>query len=64
MTAIEPNIEDYGRYRVIDVCKALQIHRDTLLKYTNGGLIKCGFRKNGEKFYIGTDVKKYWRGNY
>jgi predicted site-specific integrase-resolvase len=62
ITAIEPKVNDSGRYSVSETCNVLGIHRNTLSSYTNSGIIKCGFRRmNGRKFYSGNEILKFWR---
>ena len=61
----EPIVSNYGRYSVTQVCNLLNIHRNTLINYTNQGTIRCGIRKsNGRKFYLGVDIKKLWKAQY
>ena len=62
ITPIEPKVNETGRYSVSEACEALGIHRNSLSSYTNSGIIKCGFRKmNGRKFYLGSEIMKFWR---
>ena len=62
ITSIEPNVIETGRYSVTETCKALGIHRNSLKKYTEQGMIKCGFRKlTARKFYAGREILKFWR---
>lgn len=61
MTAIEPQASASGRYSIGEACVLLGIHRNTLAKYTDSGEIKCGFRKNGRKFYLGREIMRFWR---
>ena len=62
ITAIEPNVSATGRYSVTEACAALGIHRNSLRKYTDLGLIKCGFRRHtARKFYLGSEILKFWR---
>lgn len=62
ITAIEPKVEAAGRYSVAQASKALGIHRNTLRNYTEQGLIKCGFRRQtARKFYLGSEILKFWR---
>ena len=42
ITATEPRVTLDGRYSVSQTCLALGIHRNTLQRYTEQGLIKCG----------------------
>lgn len=62
ITAIEPKVNEAGRYSVTETCAALGIHRNSLRKYTAQGLIKCGFRRqSARKFYAGREILKFWR---
>lgn len=62
ITPVEPNVNELGRYSVMETCAALGIHRNSLRKYTEQGLIKCGFRKlSARKFYSGREILKFWR---
>ena len=62
ITATEPRISESWRYSVSETCQILGIHRNTLTSYTSSGTIKCGFRKmNGRKFYLGSEIMKFWR---
>lgn len=57
----EKNIKPTARYSIKETCNLLGIHRNSLLNYTNNGLIKCGFNKNTmHKFYLGMDIVKFW----
>ena len=61
----EPKASDFGRYSVSETCGLLGIHRNTLLKWTNEGIVRCGFRKaNMRKFYEGREIKRIWRAHY
>lgn len=65
MIATEPEVVDTGRYSLTEICDILRLSRNTVLKYTENGHIKCGIRKsNGRKFYTGTDIKKFWKSSY
>lgn len=62
ITATEPRVTADGRYSVSQTCLALGIHRNTLQRYTELGLIKCGFRREtARKFYKGSEIVRFWR---
>lgn len=62
ITSVEPNVAANGRYTVGQTCAVLGIHRNTLQKYTEAGLIKCGFRREtARKFYVGSEIVRFWR---
>lgn len=65
MVTEEPKILDSGRFSATETAKLLGIHRDTLRKHTESKLIKFGIRRtNGRKFYLGAEIKRYWRSSY
>ena len=45
MTTTTPNINETGRYSIGEASALLGIHRNSLRKYTEQGLIKCGYRR-------------------
>ena len=60
--ATEPVVAADGRYSVSQTCTALGIHRNTLQRYTEQGLIKCGFRReSARKFYKGSEIVRFWK---
>ena len=62
ITSTEPMVSAEGRYSVSDTCKVLGIHRNTLRRYTEAGMIKCGFRREtARKFYKGAEIVRFWR---
>lgn len=59
----EPKVPDMGRYTITETCKLLGIHRNTLLRWTSAGAIRCGIRRtNKRKFYLGREIKRCWKG--
>lgn len=65
MTSLEPKVADTGRYSINETCEALGIHRNTLYQHTRDNLIKCGFRRaNARKFYLGSEIIRYWKSQY
>ena len=44
------------------VRKWLGMHRNTLLKYANKGIIKTGIRRsNSRRFYLGREIIRFWK---
>lgn len=57
-----PELPKGSRYSIKETCEILGIHRNTLLKYTDSGIIKCGFRKaTMRKYYSGEEITKLWK---
>ncbi|MGM9759302.1 MAG: MerR family DNA-binding transcriptional regulator [Parabacteroides sp.] len=65
MRVDEPVVKPAGRYGAIEAAKVLGIHRNTLRNYTEQGLIKFGVRRStGRKFYLGSDLLKFWKAQF
>lgn len=60
MTQEQPKVNLTGHYNVNDTCNALQIHRSTLLRYVEQGLIKPYYHKTGKKYYTGSEIMRFW----
>ena len=55
----EPKVADFGRYSIAETSKLLGIHRNTLLRWTKAGI---GVRRGTmRKFYLGREIKRFWR---
>ncbi len=62
ITAIEPKVALDGRYSIAETAKALGVHRNSVMNYTNQGLLHCRFRKaTSKKFYLGSEILRFWR---
>ena len=58
----EPKVADYGRYSIDETCKLLGIHRNTLLRWSKAGIIRFSIRRGTmRKFYLGREIKRFWR---
>lgn len=65
MIATEPDVSATGRYSIGEAAKLLGLCRDTLRKHSDAGLIKYGIhRSNMRKFYLGSEILRYWRASY
>lgn len=61
MTENEPNVKPTSRYSIVQTCSLLGIHRNSLRKYTKMGKINAGIRKStGRRFYLGSEILKFW----
>lgn len=65
ITTTEPRINPNGRYSIGEASAILGINRNTLRRYTNMGVIKCGFRRpTARKFYLGSELLRFWKAQY
>lgn len=60
ITPNPPKVHPDGRYSIADTCKILTICRSSLRKYANGGGIPYHYFSNGQKFFLGSDILKFW----
>ena len=62
ITSEEPRVRETGRYSVTETSGKLGISRNWLRKLTLRGQIKCGFRReSARKFYLGSEILRFWR---
>ena len=60
-----PNLPDQGRYTIQEAADLLGVHRDTLRKHSYAGYIKYGVKRNNmRKFYLGSEINKYWKAMF
>lgn len=65
MITIEPSVSDNQRLSIGEAANLLGINRGTLRRHTEQGYIRCGFSKvNNRRFYLGKEIKKYWKLSY
>ncbi len=67
MTSEQPKVVLTAKYSIKETCELLGIHRDSLHKYTHVTCeINCGWHRRGGrlvKFYLGSDILKFWKNN-
>lgn len=62
MVTEEPKVALDGLYNVTQTCKALGIHKNTLRKYTDAGLIPVSLRRGTmTKVYKGRHIRRFWQ---
>lgn len=62
MVSKEPDVRINGRYSIEETCTALGLHRNTLRRYTAHGKIRFGIRRaDSRKFYLGSEILRFWR---
>ena len=65
MVNICPDVPENGRYSATETAALLGIHRDTLRRHSEAGLIKFGLRRSSmRKFYLGREINRYWKAMY
>lgn len=62
MTPTEPNIPDTVKLPISQAAEVLNVHRVTLRRYINQGLMKVGqHRYNKRTFITGRELKRFWQ---
>lgn len=62
MNSNMPNVKPVNRYTIDETCELLGLHRNTLRRYTEQGKIKCGVRRCPmKKFYLGSEILRFWK---
>lgn len=61
MTTTEPQIPDTAKLPVVKAAEVLGIHRVTLRRYINDGLMRVGYHKHNKRAFItGRELKRFW----
>ena len=64
MVKSEPEVKPTDRYSTKETCEILGIHRNTLIRYTASGAIRCGIRRaTCRKFYTGSEILRFWKAS-
>ena len=64
MTIVEPKIPDQARVPIGKAADILGISRETLRRHTNNGRVRCRFNEaTKRRYYMGRELKRYWREN-
>lgn len=62
ITANMPEINATDQLSIGEAAAVLGVHRNTMRRYTEQGLIKCRFRRvTKRRFYLGADILRFWK---
>ena len=62
ITANMPEINATDQLSIGEAAAVLGVHRNTMRRYTEQGLIKCRFRRaTKRRFYTGADILRFWK---
>lgn len=65
MTAEKPNIKLDGRYSATETAKILDVSVEWLRRQANDGIISYKVRRsNNRRFYLGSEILRYWNSMY
>lgn len=60
MIRTRPQVDPDRNYNIKEVCDLLNIHRDTLRKYTDTEAIVCIRITSREIYYTGAEILHFW----
>ena len=62
ITANMPEIKATDQLSIGEAAAVLGVHRNTMRRYTEQGLIKCRFRRvTKRRFFLGADIRRCWK---
>lgn len=59
-----PDVRPKGRYSISETAKKLQISVTTVYRYIKNGVIKSMARVNGRTVIMGSEITRFWGGEY
>lgn len=60
ITSQEPVVNPKAKYTIKETCSILGIHRNSLRKYRDEGLIKCSIKNRSQRYY-GFEITRFWK---
>lgn len=60
ITPIKPDLRGTDLYSATQAAAVLGIHRNTLLKWANDGLVSFKESRNGRRYYRGLELMRLW----
>ena len=64
MTNDIPDVKPKGRYSIRETAEKLGISVTTVYRYINGGILKNIVRANGKVAIVGSEITRFWGGEY
>lgn len=64
MTTKEPQLNLNDRLELKAAAEVLSVSKGTVLRYTKQGLLHAGIKKsNGRRFWLGSEIIRFWRAS-
>lgn len=65
MIRTPPDIPPTARLELREAAEALQVDKSTIQRWTNNGKLKYGIKKsNNRKYWLGSDLIKFWKSEF
>lgn len=59
-----PNVMPKGRYTVKEAAQKLGVSITTVYRYIENKVISCMVRPNGQRVILGSEITRFWGGEY
>lgn len=64
MINTQPDVVPKGRYSVRETAEKLDVSVTTVYRYMRNGMLKNVVRPNGQVAVIGSEITRFWGGEY
>jgi predicted site-specific integrase-resolvase len=65
MTKTIEHIEPSARYELREAADALSVDKSTIQRWSHDGLLRFGIKKsNNRKFWLGSELIRFWKAEY
>lgn len=59
-----PDVTPKGRYTVKEAASKLGVSVTTIYRYIESKIISCLVRPNGQRIILGSEITRFWGGEY
>lgn len=59
-----PDVMPKGRYTIKEAASKLGVSITTVYRYVENEIISCMIRPNGQKVILGSEITRFWGGEY
>lgn len=60
----QPNVRPKWRYSISEAARILGVSPTTLYRYIKSGIMKNIIRPNGQTVVTGSEITRFWAGEY
>ena len=65
MVTTPPNIPLSARLELREAAEALGVDKSSIQRWTKDGRLACGIKKsNNRKFWLGSELIRFWKASY
>lgn len=64
MINTNPDVVPKGRYTIKEAAHKLDVSVTTVYRYIRSGILRSGVRCNGQTIILGSEITRFWGGEY